>query len=227
MRPVGGPAPAPAAPMRPVGAIPLRGPVAPSAAPMSTTTQRHAPPAGPSVSPIAPLGDATPDKVWDALLQSISERPALSWIRWLRLVQLDSDCAHVAAVPGRREVMKFLTDRQKGQLAELLRPILGRPVRIQLEDPPPVPAEVDEPAAAGQDVTPAGPRLSPRQALSLPLVRQVLEMFDADLVEVRPAPTNTPPAPETADSASKDVHDADGAERDPSDAFFADDNDDV
>lgn len=127
-------------------------------------------------------------------------------MRWLRLVKLEGDTAHVAPVPGRRDVMKFLTERQKGQLVELLRPIVNRPIRIQLDAAAPT-ASAGDAAMAGDDGPPAEdetagvPRLTPRQALSLPLVKQVMDVFDADLVEVRPAPKAAAPPAETSPSS--------------------------
>ncbi len=76
-------------------------------------------------------------------------------------------------------MVKFLTNRQKNQLADLLAPIVGRPLSVELTDAASEPGtDLDHPTTADQT-----------QALAMPLVRQVMELFDADVVGIRPQAT--------------------------------------
>jgi len=117
----------------------------------------------------------------------VADRNALSWVQWLRLVRLDERTAHLEAAPGRRDVMKFLTERQKTQLSDLLRPIVGRGLRIELEQSQPMTTAEEASAHATTEKEEDESRMTPRQALALPLVKQVMAVFDADIVQVRPA----------------------------------------
>jgi len=118
--------------------------------------------------------------VWRAVLAAVAGRNALSWVGMLQLTGLDKRVAHVAAAPGKREVLRFFSDRQKNQLADLLRDITGQRYTIQLDQP------ANATAATATPTTPDRPTSQQRrEALSLPLVKQILDLFDAELVDVR------------------------------------------
>lgn len=119
----------------------------------------------------------------------------------LLLRRYDSGVALVAAPPGRRDLQRFLNGIGRDQLARQLTAIVGRPVKV----------EIEAPADAQPDLTPApgsqGPSVM-QQAMTLPLVKQVMDVFDVTLVEARPdAP---PAAPDATPAAEPTLLDAVG-----------------
>ncbi len=155
----------------------------------------------PPEAPAAPLpSNLNAAEVWAALLQSVGSKPSMRWIEALALVRLDDRAAHLSLLPGKRDMQRFVAGpRQREQLAELFRGVLGRPVRV----------EVDMGAAGSAGsanagnfgaaaVAPGGPvrhgRGDREESLALPLVREVMETFDAVLIESRSAAA-PPPAP--------------------------------
>jgi hypothetical protein len=99
-------------------------------------------------------------------------------------------------------MVKFLTQPRRDQLAQLMQSVLGSPVRVEVETPA-AGAQVDASALEGPPSGGGGGgRASAlEQAMSLPLVKQVMELFDAQIVDVRPeaqaeeAPAAAGPAP--------------------------------
>ncbi|MCC7409204.1 MAG: DNA polymerase III subunit gamma/tau [Phycisphaeraceae bacterium] len=133
------------------------------------------------VSPLPP--DASPAAVWSRILeQSADKRAMASWIGLLNLASFDGAVARLAPKPGHREIQKFVGERQRQQLAEMFQAAVGRSVRVELAMPPA--GEVEAPAG---HTSSAASQADRRRALDWPLVKGVLEHFDATLVGVRPA----------------------------------------
>lgn len=121
----------------------------------------------------------------------------------LLLRRYDSGVALVAAPPGRRDLQRFLNGIGRDQLARQLTAIVGRPVKV----------EIEAPADAQPDLTPApgsqGPSVM-QQAMTLPLVKQVMDVFDVTLVEARPDAPPAAPADATTPAAEPTLLDAVG-----------------
>ncbi|MEX2215828.1 MAG: hypothetical protein WD768_17080, partial [Phycisphaeraceae bacterium] len=155
----------------------------------------------------------TPADIWAAVLHQVKGNGPLSWVESLSLRQIDERTASLSLVPGKRDMHRFVsTDRQREQLASLLKQVLGRPVRV----------EIDAVGAASSTAV-AGPtssqaiRSQREEAMALPLVREVLNVFDASLVEARaeteaernpvsaaPADSNSAPRVDAANNESDD-----------------------
>lgn len=140
----------------------------------------------------APSTASSPEMVWDAVLARVAEKPSMSWVKHLALRRIEGAQAHLLAVSGGRELIQFVTGPRREQLAELLKQVLGRPVRIEIAASSP---ESGSSAAASPNIN--GPRppgakraaVSPsdwQKALTMPLVKQVLDVFDAAIVSIEP-----------------------------------------
>jgi hypothetical protein len=70
---------------------------------------------------------------WLKMLDSLSDKPVMSWIKQLAVRRADEQSVVVDTLPGSRELRGFLDDRRLEQLGNLLGSILGRPIRISLE----------------------------------------------------------------------------------------------
>ena len=57
------------------------------------------------------------------------------WARQLSLKKIEANYAHVAPLPGKRDVVKFMTQSRRDELAGLISRALGRPVRVNVETP--------------------------------------------------------------------------------------------
>lgn len=173
----------------------------------------------------------------------------MSWLRRFTLKNLDERVAVIEALPGAGDLRKFVDERRRTQLAELLKTVVGRPVQVTLAphpEPPEVPQEISqtitpddspdlapnrppsvspnprpEAVANTHPNRPSQPAPSPLQgppprppqgaaptdrqaAMRLPLVKKIMELFDASIMDVRPAsssrpsgssPNPTPPPP--------------------------------
>lgn len=125
----------------------------------------------------------------------------MAWAGHLTLRALEGQVAHIAALPGHRDMIGFMSPDRRKQLGEMLRSVLGRPVRVEVDASPVVqnPDAGDEAHAGvrsngsvarnGSGVGGAS-RHMPTQAeraeiMDLPLVKQVMEVFDVTLVGVR------------------------------------------
>ena len=166
----------------------------PQPTPRADTQPGEAPaPTEPQTTPATEVDPTDPAAVWAALLSGVASQRSLAWMRYLKISKLEQDRVTLAAQPGHREVLAFCTDQRLAQIAEQLQPILGRRVRVSLERTAPQPD-------ADTDATPsdAGPRTTDRrQAMGLPLVQRVLEVFpDATLVDARDEADIPPPPPE-------------------------------
>jgi len=166
------------APPRPTATTPSATPAdarppeaSPFPEPQNGLSQGESPPAD-----MAPAEDDT----WAGVLDAVAEKPSMSWVRSLNLEKLKAGRAYVAPMPGRRELTKFLTPQRCEQLGEVFRKVLGRPVRVEIADPTgPPPPHADK-------TPPAGDQIDHAKAVSLPTVRQVLDHFNAIVVEARP-----------------------------------------
>lgn len=128
------------------------------------------------------IGAGDPAAAWNEVLAFVADKPALSWIRTFALKQLAGGVARLIAQPGHREIFKFVTDQRREQLSQIFGSVLGSPVKIEIEPPA-------SPSAANSVTTSAGPSSSQsalQQAMELPLVRQVMDLFDAQVVAVYP-----------------------------------------
>ncbi|MCX5661783.1 MAG: hypothetical protein NTW19_19050 [Planctomycetota bacterium] len=135
----------------------------------------------------------------------MGDKPSTNWVRSLRLRRFDSGVAVIAAPPGRRDLQKFLNGIGRDQLARQLTSIIGRPVKVEIE--PPADAQPEPSPAGGAN---AGPSVM-QQAMTLPLVKQVMDVFDVTMMDARP---DTPPtiadAPDAAPPAEPTLLDAVG-----------------
>ena len=139
------------------------------------------------------------DDLWRRLITAIDDRPTMSWARHLALVRLDQSVVHVTPQPGHRDLIGFVNAHRRQQLAELIKPILGRPIRVELDTAnmqasPPL-------ETAGGPHPPAGhapPQPHPTDraaAMNLPLVQQVMAVFDVTIMNINHLRPN--PSPET------------------------------
>jgi hypothetical protein len=119
---------------------------------------------------------------WAQILARAAANQATgAWVSALELASVADGVATVRARPGRRDMLRFMSDARRDQLARWLSDALGRGVRVQIE------AAGD--AASGTDAVPRGEATPAVQgdrqaAMALPLVRQIMEHFDATLVQV-------------------------------------------
>lgn len=125
-------------------------------------------------------------ELWQAALAQGAEQPSKSWIAALDLVEAGESTLTLRVRPGQRNLLGFLR-RKQDELEQLLADLAGRGVKVRIEAPA---SDEAEPA----DHRPGGRRgLSQQQkneAMNLPLVRQVAQLFDASLIdvqEIRPA----------------------------------------
>lgn len=181
---------------------PTRPPATSAQPPRSTPPPTLPAPSGQTLdpSPQTPLANPTdPNEVMDALRERVSDRPALSWLKFVRIVKLDEQSVDLSPTPGHREVMAFAKGQRLQLIADELHPILGRRVKVLMQTPTASgsgsptgeSSSPDAPTANGQ--SPANKHTDRRAALDLPLVKQVLEVFpDAVLFDVREADQQTP-----------------------------------
>jgi len=122
------------------------------------------------------------------MLASIQNKPAFGWIRTLRLDRIEGNTAYLTLLPGQREMARFFGDRQRTQLAQMIGQLVGRPVKVEISIPAGLVTEGDEagpggpPGSGGRAAITAAQR---QEVMSLPLVRELMEVFDLSLVEVR------------------------------------------
>lgn len=180
-------APAPPVPSRP-SAAPASPPPSPRITPPPTLPAP--PPARVNAAPGA--GRITsPAEAWSALLVSIADKPQAGWIKSFTLRSLDNDLARLVVNPGARDMLKFVTAERREGLAKMLGAVIGRPLRVEIEAPSAADSAADTTPQGNAD---RGPRV--QDAVAIPLVREVMDLFDATIVEVRragePSPNTTP-----------------------------------
>ncbi len=154
-------------------------------------------------------------QVWSQVQALAAQKAPLVWVSHLQLVKADAQTVWLGPGDGPRDLMKFITAQKNAreQLAGFFQQVLGHPLRIEwlpsapagsgrvstmpVGSTPPSTTGVTsaanmhpQPVSAGvpRGVIPsAGSSLSDRQAaMRLPLVKQVMDLFDATIVEVRP-----------------------------------------
>jgi DNA polymerase-3 subunit gamma/tau len=206
------------APQRTVPAAPLPVTIAEASPFLSDDVDEPLPAsAGPALIPSSPA----PADIWSTILRSIGDRHSLSWVQSLSLARLDDRTAVVALLPGKRDMHRFVSaERQREQLADLFKKALGRPVRIEVESTGgPQTKGTTQGASHAAQHAPAhsgGAALSTQSirterehALALPLVKEVLAVFEATLVETHlegktePAPAAVLPAIEPASPSAQ------------------------
>lgn len=168
---------APAAASRPASQ-PAPRPVTPTSAPAAAAQPPASAPAQPPARPAA--APVSFDAAWAAVQEQ--GRGPLAWLLKLDVVSWDERLLKVSCKPGQRDILKFLDDQnQRDKLAQLMQQQLGRPVKIEVQAP-----ARDEQASA----QPAGASATQAraQAANLPLVRQVQELFDVSILDVRAEP---------------------------------------
>ncbi len=141
-------------------------------------------PGKPSVNVDLPDVDiSNPAQVWASLQQQLADRPAFGWLDYLRLNRLEDGVAWLSPAPGRRDVAAFAGEEsRRKQLASHLTELIGRPVRIRIESDSLEESDAGQPART----TPAANQIDRREAMNLPLVRKVLDVFpDATLISAQ------------------------------------------
>ena len=119
----------------------------------------------------------------------------------MQVVSLQGGQLKLAVKPGEGHVARFMTDARKAQLAVIVESILGRRIRIQVD------LEAAPQSPDSQTPSPDSIRLSVsnearKKAMELPLVKQVTEMFNATLIDVKSV---DPPQPgPTADQTESE-----------------------
>jgi hypothetical protein len=122
---------------------------------------------------------AVPDeRLWPAVLEfAMRSHVDHAMVEGLRLVDFDGTTLRLSVAEAGADYAKFLAG-QVPRLTELVRRATGRRVRI----------DVEAPARAG---APCGvPQERLEQAGSLPAVRQAVELFDAEIFDVRDLPAD-------------------------------------
>ena len=126
--------------------------------------------------------------MWAKLLEAVADKPAMTWVRSLDVLKLAGSTLELVARPGQRDIVAFVSDSRRAQLAELMESATGRRLRIGVS------ASGHTPGASGDRSPDSGPeagdaghdaggasRISQEQwakAGTLPLVKQVVEVFD-------------------------------------------------
>ncbi len=158
-----------------------------------------------------PITGHVPD-IWQRVLELIRQRPSMSWVKQLRLTEIDQANA-VAKLqqPGRLNVARFISERQHEQLAELFSQVFGKRVRVEIAASTGGGGDANDGndrgngngnggavnladrnasrtnGSSGQG-TPDSP-IDRRALLSMPLVKMVADRFSVTLVDARPEPT--------------------------------------
>lgn len=171
-------------------------PPRPHAAPVGTPA-RSAPqiPPAPAATPPASnepsvsLDDA-PAAIWARLMQQVEPISAFAWVDRIELAELDAQAGVCRVRPrqGQLDIAGFVTERQCDRLAAELTKLTARRCRIELVSAPNAPTiqPSDSPASPAQSAS------QRRQALDLPLVKDVFDAFpEAVLVDARQEPQKT------------------------------------
>jgi len=124
------------------------------------------------------IASENPEEIWPALLSVIGNRPALHWVQSLTLTRIDGDQAHLAIQPGKRDLYRFITQDKRDQLGQLLSSIVRRTLRVQISPPSAAAESANRPTNDNK-------QSNIQQAMALPLVRQVMETFDASIINVK------------------------------------------
>jgi hypothetical protein len=149
---------------------------------------------------------SAPAAIWSAVLEQMADKASAAWVRGLEMRSFDGRRAVVTPLPGQRDLAKFLNPQRCEQLAAMIGQVIRAPVKVEVGAEPAAPTAGDGSAPAVPDpgAPAAKPAIDRKQALNLPLVHQVLELFDATVIDVAPeqaaveAPAPEAPAPPRA-----------------------------
>lgn len=167
-----------------------------------------------AANPNLQLDANDPAAVWRAVLDAVGQSNAAAWMDHFRLQSVDA-----AVTPGRAILMgttsfvggahNVATGPRLKRVADTLRQLLGKPFEIQLAETTGTSARAQQASGPGQEPRGGNPstaqpsdeasgrgHVDRRDALELPLVRDVFEVFpDAMLIKAsKAAPPESPPA---------------------------------
>ena len=121
----------------------------------------------------------------------------MSWAEALDLREWSGALVKVGAKTGRQDALKTISPQRRDQMATVLSKLLGRPMQVELVMPPPpagpsgpmpgspVNGMPSGPSGSTGTLPPGGRVSTKQQAMNLPLVRSVMDVFDATLIEFR------------------------------------------
>ncbi len=128
------------------------------------------------------------EALWAAAVERVANHPAWSWTAQLQFVEESAEVMTLRLRQGRGRLMAFLAGQQDN-LNRLISQVAGRPMRAEVQPPPGGADEAGGSADRPRPVTQA----DKDQAMRLPLVRRLADVFDADLIDVRDDPDRPPP----------------------------------
>jgi DNA polymerase-3 subunit gamma/tau len=178
-------------------------PSAPSARPIPAATPVAA---APVPSPPAAPPPTDPAAIWSAVLDQAADKAPIAWVRHLEMRGFDGRRALVAPLPGQRDLIKFLSPQRCEQLAGMIAHVIRRPVKVEVD--PTAAAPVDTPTPTDHPAAPSTPGTSGAgadraHARNLPLVRRVLEVFEASVIDVAPEAALQAPAASAAPAPAR------------------------
>jgi hypothetical protein len=114
---------------------------------------------------------------------------AWSWLRSFDPASLDERTFKLVARAGDKHMLAFATEPRRKDLQAMIASILGRPVKLELVAADTT-AEPSDPNGAPGALPGALPGAGDqrREAMRLPLVREVVDLFEASLIDVKPEP---------------------------------------
>jgi DNA polymerase-3 subunit gamma/tau len=150
-----------------------------------------------------------PAALWAQVLVQVEAKASLAWARNITLRKLDGHHAVVAPLAGHRDLAKFLTPQRCEAIGTMLAQVLRHPVKVEVEAVGS--REMGNGRAAGERAVTAPPAsersavaagvapgsaadgainrpvaMDRQQVLGLPMVRQVLEVFEASIIDNYP-----------------------------------------
>jgi len=130
-----------------------------------------------------------PTAIWQAVLAVVKARPAMGWVADFRLERFEAGVARIAPLPRKENRATFAsTPRVRASLEAVLSEVLRAPVRVEVITPERRSgnAGTSDRSVGDGSAPPQGSSTSRLQrAMDLPTVRQLLEVFDISVVEVR------------------------------------------
>ena len=188
---------------RPATAAPGRQSAAPPRTPVPPQNGSAASPAKAAPTPSANLDANNPAAVWAAVLDAVGQSNAAAWMDHFKLTAINhSSQPSVATLAPTMTfaggVHNVATGPRVKRVADTLTQLLGRHTHVELAESPSRPPEVTQ-SHGGSDrgpthAAPPNPAsgqggVDRRDALNLPLVRDVFDVFpDATLIDARKAP---------------------------------------
>jgi len=125
-------------------------------------------------------GVSDPQDVWATVLQQVEGRNALTWIRSLELDRIEKGMAHLVVRAGGKQMTRFVTEARRDKLAEMIESVTGQRVKVSVH--------AGEDGEQTQASSPGQSRKDQRdQAMDLPLVKDVMDTFDATVTRVKSA----------------------------------------